>query len=119
MASIGGGLNSFLENFAGTDRGVPKLALYRLWLGSSPASMKCLTKAVGDGAWGQLHDCYFLAEGNKERLNRVFSDCEKEYGKPIMGEKGERLKPISDVPLDRKIVAALSDLPRAPGSNNR
>ena len=33
VATIGGGLNSFLENFAGKDKDVPKLALYRLWLG--------------------------------------------------------------------------------------
>jgi hypothetical protein len=81
--------------------------------------MKCLTKAVGDGTWGQFHDCYFLAEGSKERLNRLFSDCEKEYGKPIMGGKDKELKPISEIPLDRKTVAALSDLPRAPGVSNR
>ncbi len=35
VATIGGGLNSFLENFAGKDRAAPKLALYRLWLGPS------------------------------------------------------------------------------------
>ena len=33
VATLGGGLNSFLENFAGRDKDVPKLALYRLWLG--------------------------------------------------------------------------------------
>jgi hypothetical protein len=25
--------------------------------------MKCLTRAVGDGQWGVLHDTYFLAAG--------------------------------------------------------
>ena len=69
VATIGGGLNSFLENFAGKDRAVPKLALYRLWLGSSVDTMKCLTKAGGDGTWGQLHDAYFLAEGDPAALN--------------------------------------------------
>ena len=46
VATIGGGLNSFLENFSGGDRTLPKLALYRLWLGSSLDTMKCLTKAA-------------------------------------------------------------------------
>ncbi len=35
-ATPGGGLTSFLENFAITDKEVPKLALYRLWLGPEP-----------------------------------------------------------------------------------
>ena len=69
VATIGGGgLYSFLENFAGKDKAVPKLALYRLWLGPSVEKMKCLTKAGGDGDWGQLHDAYFLAEGDQGRL---------------------------------------------------
>jgi hypothetical protein len=45
----GGGLASFLENFAGHDRAVPKLALYRLWLGKDVDSLRCLTRAAGDG----------------------------------------------------------------------
>ena len=47
MATLGGGINSFLENFAETDREVPKLALYRLWLGPDPDRMKCHTRLVG------------------------------------------------------------------------
>src|SRR5579872_7077072 len=69
----GGGLASFLENFAGKDRDVPKLALYRLWLGTGVDSMKCLTRAQGDGTWGQLHDAYFLAEGERKKLDALFN----------------------------------------------
>ena len=53
VATIGGGgLASFLENFVGKDRDVPKLALYRLWLGTDVDTMKCLTqrKATARGA---------------------------------------------------------------------
>ena len=48
VATIGGGgLASFLENFLGKDRDVPKLALYRLWLGNRVDAMKCLTRRKG------------------------------------------------------------------------
>jgi hypothetical protein len=113
VATIGGGLNSFLENFGGRQHSLPKLALYRLWLGSSPDTMKCLTRAVGDGKWGKLHDAYFLAEGGDEELNGVFGKLKKRYGDPVMGEKGKRLEPISETPLDQKLLDALKQLPRA------
>jgi hypothetical protein len=119
VATIGGGLNSFLENFAGKDRAVPKLALYRLWLGSSVDTMKCLSKAGGDGTWGQLHDAYFLAEGDPAALNGVFTQLKKEYGQPVMGETGKNLEPISDIPLAEKLIGTLKKLPRAKVVGNK
>jgi hypothetical protein len=113
VATLGGGMNSFLENFAGQDREVPKLALYRLWLGASVDGMKCLTIAHGDGMWGQLHGAYFLAEGDRPALEAVFSGLEKEYGKPVFGEKGKRLDPIEVKPIPAAVLEALKDLPRA------
>ena len=113
VATIGGGLNSFLENFSGRDRSSPKLALYRLWLGSSLDTMKCLTKAVGDGKWGKLHDAYFLAEGSDANLTDVFAKLKGQYGEPKMGVKGKKLEPISDIPLEKTLIDALRHLPRA------
>ena len=112
VATIGGGLNSFLENFEGKDKEVPKLALYRLWLGESITSMKFLSRAGGDGIWGQLHDSYFLAEGGKSELDAVFAKLEKNYGKPVFGKKGVKLEPIPDLPLPTKMAEALQNLPR-------
>ena len=113
MTTIGGGLNSFLENFGGSDRTLPKLALYRLWFGSSLDTMKCLTKAVGDGKWGTLHDAYFLAEGSDADLNGVFAKLKGRYGDPVMGEKAKKLEPISDIRLDKKLIDGLKQLPHA------
>jgi hypothetical protein len=114
VASIGGGLNSFLENFAGKDRAVPKLALYRLWLGPNVDAMKCLTRAGGDGTWGQLNGTYFLAEGDPAALNDLFGQLnQKGFGLPAMGEKGKRLEPIPDTPVPGEVIAALKKLPRA------
>ncbi len=50
VATLGGGLNSFLENFAGTDKAVPKLALYSLWLGAKPDQ-----DAQPHAVWGGWH----------------------------------------------------------------
>lgn len=114
VATIGGGLNSFLENFSGKDKATPKLALYRLWLGSSVDKMKCLTRATGDGKWGQFQDCYFLAEGDDDALNAIFSEWQrKKNNPPVMGGKGKSLGPIRDLPLPITLVAALKKLPRA------
>lgn len=112
VATIGGGLNSFLENFSGQDRELPKLALYRLWLGKTVDTMKCLTHATGDGTWGQMHDAYFLAEGDSAALKGVFTELEKKYGKPVMGTEGKQLEPIPDSPLSMKLLAELKALPQ-------
>jgi hypothetical protein len=114
VATLGGGLNSFLENFLGRDREAPKLALYRIWLGQSLDKMKCLTVASGDGAWGQLHGAYFLAEGDTAALNAVLAGLDKEYGKPIFGGRGKQLDPIPNEPLSAAVLADLRNLPRAP-----
>ncbi len=113
VATLGGGLNSFLENFSGRNRNIPKLALYRLWLGTNIDTMKCLTRAVGDGKWGKLHDAYFLAEGSDANLTDLFAKLKGRYGEPVFGEKGKKLEPISNVVLDRNLVEALKQLPHA------
>jgi hypothetical protein len=119
VATIGGGLNSFLENFRGTEKAEPKLALYRLWLGSSIDTLKCLTHAHGDGTWGQLHDAFFLAEGDTANLDAVFAELERQYGKPLLGGKGRNFAPISDRPIPASVIAALKNPPRAPKTINQ
>jgi len=81
--------------------------------------MRCLTRAQGDGKWGELHDAYFLAEGDADQLKAVFSTLERKYGKPIMGEKGKKLEPISDISLDKKLITALKKLPRAKAADGK
>jgi hypothetical protein len=113
VATLGGGVNSFLENFSGQDPAAPRLALYRLWLGPDADHLKCLTQAVGDGAWGELHDAYFLASGATNQLGEVFSSLESQYGTPVFGGEGKRLNPISDRPLSAGLLEELKHLPRA------
>lgn len=113
VTTLGGGINSFLENFTGREKQTPKLALYRLWLGPSIDQMKCLTRAGGDGVWGQLQDAYFLAEGEPAQLDALYQKLEKDYGRPTPGIKGKYLKPISNQPLPPGLADALKHLPRA------
>jgi hypothetical protein len=112
VATLGGGVNSFLENFSGQDPDAPRLALYRLWLGPDVENLKCLTQAVGDGNWGELHDAYFLASGGTNKLGAVFASLESQYGKAVFGEKGTRLNPISDRALSAGLLEELKHLPR-------
>jgi hypothetical protein len=113
VGTIGGGLNSFLENFTGKERETPKIARYRLWLGPNVEKMRCLTRAKGDGTWGVLDDAYFLAEGDSQKLNATFSKLEKQYGKPLFSEKGKELNPLSNKPLPDDVIEGLKHLPQA------
>jgi Domain of unknown function (DUF3472)/Ricin-type beta-trefoil lectin domain-like len=113
VLTIGGGLNSFLENFAGKEKDIPKVALYRLWLGSSVDTLWPLRRAEGDGIWGQLHDSYFLAEGAPEKLERVFLELERNYGRPFFGGRGIALWPLSNRGVPAEVTRALKRLPRA------
>jgi|GEM_PF-1376317 Domain of unknown function (DUF3472)./Ricin-type beta-trefoil lectin domain. len=113
VETIGGGLNSFLENFSGKEKERPKLALYGIWLGNSIEEMKPLTRAGGDGTWGQLDNSYFLAEGTADKLDAVFRGVERKYGKPVFGGEGKKLEPINANPLSPEVVKALKELPRA------
>jgi hypothetical protein len=113
VATLCGGMNSFLENFSGRNRDVPKLALYRLWLGTGLDNMKCLTRAGGDGIWGLLHDACFLAEGEKTKLDDLFSGLKETYGSPIFGGKGKKLEPLSYKPMPADVAVALKTPPRS------
>ena len=46
-----------------------------------PEKLTPLTKAGGDGKWGQMHDAYFLAEGDPDKLNAAFAGWETDFGK--------------------------------------
>lgn len=118
VATLGGGLNSFLENFSGRDRSAPRLAMYRLWLGSDVEHLKCLTRAVGDGLWGELHDNYFLAAGGSNELQTVFNRYEPEYGKPVFGGNGRQLPPITDRVLPDHLIEQLKSLSKGAGQAN-
>jgi hypothetical protein len=107
VGTIGGAIASFLENFAGKDRDAPKLAIYRLWLGSSIETMKPLTLAVGDGKWGELHDAYFLAEGDDARLQDIFSSLQDDFGHPAFATKGKALNPLSNTPIPATVIESL------------
>ena len=113
VATLGGGMNSFLENFAGRDRAVPRIALYRLWLGPSINKLTCQTRAGGDGTWGQMHDAYFLAAGDRAKLDEAFAGLEKEYGRPTFGEKRKKLAPIAAQPVPPQVIEVLKNPPRA------
>ena len=95
VATIGGGMNSFLENYAGRDREIARIATYRLWLGVTPQTIKCLTHAGGDGPWGELGDAYFLATGSKENILAAFGARCLPYGKPRLRRLRGPLPPLT------------------------
>jgi hypothetical protein len=75
VKGFGGMLNSFVENYGGQLPNAARLALYRLWVGNSPADLTCVTQASGKGSWGVLNDSFFIGSGDPATLaNLVKTD---------------------------------------------
>ncbi|HLV79080.1 MAG TPA: hypothetical protein VKT32_02325, partial [Chthonomonadaceae bacterium] len=99
------------ENWSGQERAIPKLALYRLWTGDSPADMENITEASGDGDWGVVNDTFFLAEGDSSALAPIFARARKP-GTPILrGATGHTTLRVHDRRVPARIVHALETLP--------
>lgn len=109
---FGGGMNSFLENWSGKNREIPKVCLYRLWVGTSPKDLKFLRKAVGDagGRWGILNGSYYLAEGDPAKVAEVLKSHAKGTGNVLGAKKGAKLPPIPDRSVAADTVKALEAL---------
>ena len=113
VTTFGGGLNAFLENWSGQDKTKPKLALYRLWVGTSPHDLKNVTEGVGDGNWGVLNDTFYLAEGDDAALAPAF-DLAKKDGKVTRGDKRNTVLSVPERFVPPSIIRGLDKLPRSP-----
>lgn len=110
VPTFDGAMAAFLENWSGRERDKPKLALYRLWAGSSPTDLTPVTQATGDGKWGTLNNAFFLAEGDDDALKTVFARYQKSpprFGEP-KGHADALSIPSSKVP--EHVVAELEEL---------
>lgn len=107
VATFGGMLNSFLENWSGRERDTPKLALYRLWVGTSPKDLTFINKAVGDGKWGVLDDSFYLAEGDDAKLAALFAGRRRTGG-------GKEALTVAQRSVPSDIAKQLARLPMSP-----
>lgn len=104
---FGGGMNSFLENWSGKKKHIPKLCLYRLWVGTAPANLRFLRKASGDGHWGILNDSYYLAEGDDLALKKIILKHTKSTKNIIKAKRNEKLPLIPDQKLSPETIKEL------------
>jgi hypothetical protein len=109
VETFGGALYSFLENWSGRQREVPKVAIYRLWVGNSPASLVNLCEVRGDGKWGTIGDDFYMAEGDDAALAGVF----KASGKVVTPGSADR-KPmtVKRRAMPHRTVKELENLPK-------
>jgi Domain of unknown function (DUF3472) len=77
VKGFGGDMNAFLENWSGADKNAPRLALYRLWVGTTPDDLVKVTDATGNGTWGTYGNSYFLASGNPQPLLNFINSGDK------------------------------------------
>lgn len=113
VPTFGGGLNGFLENWLGKDRAAPKLALYRLWMGTSPKDLVSVTNASGDGDWGVLNGSYYLAEGDAYQLTKVIDHWRTPDGTLVRSAKRGEVLTVPSHRLPRGTERELERLPRA------
>jgi hypothetical protein len=111
---FGGGMNSFLENWSGKSKEIPKLCLYRLWAGSAPDQLFFLRKGGGDGLWGILNDCFYLAQGSDaSAVDALIARQPKSKDSTIGFIKGGKgALAIPDRPLPAEVLAELGALPQ-------
>jgi hypothetical protein len=109
VPTFGGMLNSFLENWSGQNKEVPKLAIYRLWIGDSPATLTNLCQVQGDAKWGILGDDFYLAEGANDALAPIFKATGKQQ---IVGKDRSPLT-VKSRKLSRRTIKELEGLPKS------
>jgi len=110
---FGGSMNSFLENWSGKQREVPKLCLYRLWAGTAPDNLKFLRKGKGDGHWGALNGSYYLAGGDDAALDAIIAKQPKSEDNVIRAKRRQQVPLIPRRTLPPKTVKALQSLPKS------
>lgn len=113
VPTFGGGLNAFLENWAGRDRSAPKLALYRLWVGTSPRDLVNVTEGGGDGKWGVLDGSFYLAEGDDSALTPIMDKAAGSSPIQVGQKRGTPLS-VKSRRVPPSIVRALEHLPQSP-----
>lgn len=115
VTTFGGMLNAFLENWSGQERAKPKVAIYRLWLGTSPRDLVNVTEARGDGNWGVLNDTFYLAEGDEDALATVFEQAKKPGTEVVRGKEDRSTLTVGARKVPASVVKALEKLPRSAG----
>ena len=113
VTTFGGGLNAFLENWMGKDKELPKLALYRLWMGNSPKELENVTDGTGDGNWGVLNDTFYLAEGDDSALAPIFEKSKREDSQVVRGGKRGAVLSVKPRKVPASILRALQKLPKS------
>jgi hypothetical protein len=109
VPTFGGGLNAFLENWMGQDKAAPKLAVYRLWVGTTPSNLVNVTDGQGDGKWGVLNGSFYLAEGEDSNLAPLFKKYKGTGGVIAGSPKGSPLT-VPERRIPKNIVRALEHL---------
>jgi hypothetical protein len=101
VKTFGGGLNAFLENWSGQNREAPKVALYRLWLGTTPKDLHEVLSGQGDGKWGATDIGFYLAEGDDLKLSQIPAGSQKGGSVPL------QIRPTS---LSKSVLRELNHL---------
>lgn len=109
IGGFGGGLNAFVENFSGGNKDNPRLALYRLWMGTSVSELSEVTSASGAGAWGVLRDSFYIGFGDPTSVDMLIN---RESGDSQATRGGSEWLHVSQRKLPPELLKQLEQLAR-------
>ena len=77
------------------------MALYRLWLGTTPDDLQEVVKGQGDGKWGTKDAGFYLAEGDDSALAPYLRAAQSGASSPLE---------VRPTPIPKPVIRALDRL---------
>jgi hypothetical protein len=108
VKGFGGMMMAMLEDGGKPDRTTPRLALYRLWLGTTIDSLTLVNEANGEGTgvFGAVNGSFFLGGGEEAVVKGLVYGYQEGLKEPTFGSK-DRLK-IPDRQIAPDVLKSLA-----------
>jgi hypothetical protein len=108
VMGFGGMMMAMMENNGNADKSTPRLALYRLWLGTGLDNLTLVNEANGEGTgvFGAVNGSFFLGCGDETTVKGLVNGYQEGRSEPKFGSK-DRLK-IPDRQIAPEVLKSLA-----------
>jgi hypothetical protein len=94
VKGFGGTAAASLDNMGGKDKDLSRLAVFRLWVGTTPDDLISVDAVTGEGIYGAFYNSFFLASGDTPIVKGLVNGYIENGGVPTFGD-GNRVAIIS------------------------
>ena len=114
VKGFGGMMMAMLDDGGKPDRTTPRLALYRLWLGTNLDTLSLVNEANGEGTgvFGAVNGSFFLGGGDETTVKGLVYGYQDGLSQPTFGSK-DRLK-IPDRKISSDVLKSLAAFLKQP-----